>query len=127
MIGEDHWIRDQEGSVIRLQPRKVEVRDIAVVEKLIAVFRNKLGPGFGYHEMKLRLVQPVGPTQQSRSQIHRAVLILLLLFRVPRDERCDGSDSEPRGDVERRLHQLQVQTFSRYFLHTGGTGLDSEV
>ena len=63
MIGEDHWIRDQEGSIIRLQPREVEVRDIAVVEKLITVFCNKLGPGFGYHEMKLRLVQPVGAAQ----------------------------------------------------------------
>ena len=86
MIGEDHWIRDQEGSIISLQPRKVEVCDIAVVEKLIAVFGNKLGPRFGHHEMKLRLVQPVWPAQQSCSQIHRAVLILLLLFRVPRDE-----------------------------------------
>ena len=53
MIGEDHRIPDQKGSIIRLQPRKIEVRDIAIVEKLRAVFRRKLRPRFGHQEMKL--------------------------------------------------------------------------
>ena len=53
MIGEDHRILDQEGSIIRLQPRKIEVRDIAIIEKMLAVFRRKLRRRFGRQEMKL--------------------------------------------------------------------------